>query len=131
MDGFQQKALDLLTAPTMQRAFRMDQEPPPVSDAYGRNLYGQSVLLARRLVEAGARLVCVSWAPDANATWDTHGGNFQKLKTQLLPQLDAALAALLDDLHARGMLGCTLVAVMGEFGRIPKVNKNQGGRDQA
>jgi arylsulfatase A-like enzyme len=80
-------------------------------------------------VEAGTRLVCVSWAPDANATWDTHGGNFTKLKTTLLPQLDAALPSLLLDLVERGLLERTLVVVMGEFGRTPKINKNQGGRD--
>ena len=95
-------------------------------ESYGRNIYGQSVLLARRLIEAGSRVACISWAPDANATWDTHGGNFNKLKTQLLPQLDAALSALLDDLLARGMLERTLVVVMGEFGRSPKVNAGAG-----
>ena len=129
LDGFQQKAFDLLTTPAMQRAFQMDQEPSKVRDAYGRNIYGQSVLLARRLAEAGTRLVCVSWAPDANATWDTHGGNFTKLKTTLLPQLDAALPSLLLDLVERGLLERTLVVVMGEFGRTPKINKSQGGRD--
>jgi uncharacterized protein (DUF1501 family) len=97
-----------------------------VRDAYGRNIYGQSVLLGRRLIEAGTRLVCLSWAPDANATWDTHGNNFVKLKTALVPQLDAAVATLLDDLDDRGMLERTLVVVMGEFGRSPKVNSNAG-----
>ena len=95
-------------------------------ESYGRNIYGQSVLLGRRLIEAGTRVACISWAPDANATWDTHGDNFAKLKTQLLPQLDAALAALLDDLSVRGMLERTLVVVMGEFGRSPKVNAAAG-----
>ena len=97
-------------------------------DSYGRNIYGQSVLLARRLIEAGTRVACVSWAPDANATWDTHGGNFPKLSDKLLPQLDAALSSLLTDLSDRGMLERTLVVVMGEFGRSPKVNGG-GGRD--
>jgi len=128
-DGLRRKAFDLLTTPAMQRAFRMDQEPPKVRDAYGRNIYGQSVLLARRLIEAGTRLACISWAPDANSTWDTHGGNFNKLKGNLLPALDAALPSLLGDLVDRGMLDRTLVVVMGEFGRSPKVNKDQGGRD--
>ena len=86
------------------------------------------MLLARRLIEAGTRVACISWAPDANATWDTHGNNFAKLKHELLPQLDAALSSLLDDLAERGMLERTLVAVMGEFGRSPKVNGG-GGRD--
>ena len=129
LNGLQRKAFDLLTTPAMQKAFRMDAEPPKVRDAYGRNIYGQSVLLARRLVEAGTRLACVSWAPDANATWDTHGGNFNKLKGGLLPQLDAALSSLLSDLADRAMLERTLVVVMGEFGRSPKINKDGGGRD--
>ncbi len=67
-------------------------------------------------------MACVSWAPDANATWDTHGNNFKKLKGELLPQLDAAFSSLLDDLDARGMLERTLVVVMGDFGRTPKIN---------
>ncbi len=84
------------------------------------------MLLARRLIEAGTRLACISWAPDANATWDTHGNNFTTLKQTLLPQLDAAVPALLEDLSARGMLQRTLVVVMGEFGRSPKVNAAAG-----
>jgi hypothetical protein len=126
MDGFQARAFDLLTAPATQRAFRLDLEPPAVRDAYGRNVYGQSVLLARRLIEAGTRVVTLSWAPDANATWDTHGGNFTKLKNELLPQFDAALASLLTDLEARGRLGRTLVVAMGEFGRSPRINAAAG-----
>ena len=73
--------------------------------------------------------MCLSWAPDANATWDTHGNNFNKLKNELLPQLDLAVAGLLGDLAARGMLERTIVAVMGEFGRTPKINANGAGRD--
>jgi uncharacterized protein (DUF1501 family) len=126
MDAFQQKAFDVLTSSATQQAFRIDREPRRVREAYGRNIYGQSVLLARRLIEAGTRVACVSWAPDANATWDTHGGNFKKLKGELLPQLDLALSALLEDLSARSMLSRTLVVVMGEFGRTPKVNGNAG-----
>jgi hypothetical protein len=126
LDGFQSRAFDLLTAPETQRAFRIDREDPRRRDAYGRNIYGQSVLLARRLIEAGTRAACISWAPDANATWDTHGNNFASLKTRLLPQLDAAVSSLLDDLIARGMLERTLVVVMGEFGRSPRVNPAAG-----
>ncbi len=128
MGTFQARAFDLLTSPATQKAFRLDQEPAAVRRSYGRNIYGQSVLLARRLIEAGTRVACISWAPDANATWDTHGNNFQKLKGELLPQLDAALSSLLTDLAARGMLKRTLVAVFGEFGRSPKVN-GAAGRD--
>src|SRR5262249_30241069 len=82
IDSFQAKAFDLLTSPTTQRAFQLEREPLPVRERYGRNIYGQSVLLARRLIEAGSRAACISWAPDANATWDTHGGNFPKLKNE-------------------------------------------------
>jgi uncharacterized protein (DUF1501 family) len=115
-----------LTSDATQAAFRIDREPLPIRESYGRNIYGQSTLLARRLIEAGTRVVTLSWAPDANATWDTHGQNFVKLKTELLPQLDAALSSLLTDLEDRGRLERTLVVVMGEFGRSPKINKDAG-----
>jgi hypothetical protein len=128
MNAFQEKAFDLLTSAATRKAFRVDQEPTAVRESYGRNIYGQSVLLARRLIEAGTRIACISWAPDANATWDTHGANFKKLKGELLPQLDAAVSSLLADLVARGMLKRTLVVVMGEFGRSPRVN-GAAGRD--
>src|SRR5262245_10815284 len=128
-DGIRARAYDLLTSQAMREAVRIDREPAKVRDAYGRNIYGQSVLLSRRLIEAGTRVACVSWAPDANATWDTHGNNFTKLKNELLPQLDAAFSTLLDDLADRGMLGRTLVVVMGDFGRTPKINGQGGGRD--
>src|SRR5262249_25091351 len=108
MDGFQTRAFDLLTSPATQRAFRIDGEPLPLRESYGRNIYGQSTLLARRLIEAGTRVVSLSWAPDANATWDTHGNNFAKLKDELLPQMDAAVSSLLDDLTARGLLERTV-----------------------
>jgi hypothetical protein len=129
MDEFQARAFDLLTSAATQGAFQIDREPSSVRDSYGRNIYGQSVLLGRRLLEAGTRVVTLSWAPDANATWDTHGNNFTKLKNELLPALDMALGSLLGDLAARGMLERTLVAVMGEFGRTPRINTNGGGRD--
>lgn len=129
LEGIRAKAFDLLTAPALREAVRIDREPAKLRDAYGRNVYGQSVLLARRFIEAGARVACVSWAPDANATWDTHGNNFAKLKNELLPQLDLAVPTLLEDLDARGMLERTLVVVMGDFGRTPKINGNGAGRD--
>jgi Protein of unknown function (DUF1501) len=129
MDRMQARALDLLTSQRTQAAFRLGDESPAVRDAYGRNIYGQSTLLARRLIQAGTRFATVSWAPDANATWDTHGSNFASLKSTLLPQLDAACASLIADLADRGMLERTLVAVMGDFGRTPKINANNAGRD--
>jgi hypothetical protein len=129
MDSFQMRAMDLLTSAETQLAFRLNDEADATRESYGRNIYGQSTLLARRLIEAGTRLVTVSWAPDANATWDTHGGNFKRLKGDLLPQLDAACSSLVQDLADRGMLERTIVAVMGDFGRTPKINANDGGRD--
>jgi hypothetical protein len=126
MSGFQQRALDLLTSAATQQAFRLNDEADPVRDRYGRNIYGQSVLLARRLIEAGTRLVTVSWAPDANATWDTHGNNFKKCREQLLPQLDAACASLIEDLVDRGLFERTVIAVFGDFGRSPKINAAAG-----
>jgi uncharacterized protein (DUF1501 family) len=129
MNDFQRQAFDLLTTSQVQQAFDLEREPTKVRDAYGRNIYGQSVLLARRLLSAGTRVVTMTWAPDANATWDTHGGNFQKLKTTLLPQFDAAASSLIEDLADSGRLSRTLVAVLGDFGRTPKINNNAGGRD--
>ena len=126
LDTFQGQACDLLTSPAMRKAFQIDREDPKTRDRYGRNIYGQSVLLSRRLIEAGTRVSCISWAPDANATWDTHGNNFNTLKNTLLPQLDMAISSLLEDLSLRGMLDRTLVVVMGEFGRSPKINAAAG-----
>ena len=129
MDRFRDRALDVLTSEKVRNAFRLDQEPAAMREAYGRNIYGQSTLLARRLIEAGTRVVTLSWAPDANATWDTHGGNFKKLKGTLLPQFDSACGTLLADLAERDMLERTLVVVTGDFGRTPKINGSDAGRD--
>jgi uncharacterized protein (DUF1501 family) len=129
MNEFQRQAFDLLTTSAAQQAFALDREPDAVRERYGRNVYGQSVLLARRLIEAGTRVVTMSWAPDANATWDTHGNNFNMLRSTLLPQFDAACSSLVEDLAASGRLERTLVAVLGDFGRTPKINNNAGGRD--
>jgi len=126
IDDYQSQAFDLLTSDAAQRAFDLGLETPEMRARYGRNIYGQSTLLARRLVEAGTRFITLSWAPDANATWDTHGDNFNKLKKNLLPEFDAACSSLLQDLHDRGMLEKTLVCVLGDFGRTPKINANAG-----
>ena len=126
MTDFQRRAFDLLTSNATQQAFKLEHESSAMRDSYGRNIYGQSILLARRLIEAGTRVVTMSWAPDANATWDTHGANFKKLKNPLLPQFDAACASLLADLHERGLLERTVVAALGDFGRTPRINKNAG-----
>jgi hypothetical protein len=134
LDGYQQRAFTLLTSDVTRRAFDLSSEPDRLRESYGRNIYGQSCLLARRLVEAGTRMVLVRWAPDCNATWDTHGtiANqppiFRVLRGTLLPQLDAGLGTLLADLDQRGLLDETLVVCMGEFGRSPRVNP-WAGRD--
>jgi uncharacterized protein (DUF1501 family) len=100
-----------------------------VRDRYGRNRFGQSVLLARRLVQAGISLVQVNWPRSKNlAHWDTHAANAKTLKDQLMPAMDQAYSALLEDLAERGMLQDTLVVWTGEFGRSPKISAS-GGRD--
>jgi hypothetical protein len=122
MDDFRDRAFDMLSSAATQRAFQLAHEPDAVRDAYGRNIYGQSLLLTRRLLEAGTRVVSIAWAPDANATWDTHWDHVNRLKNELLPPLDMAIASLLDDLVERGMFERTLVVIMGEFGRAPKIS---------
>ena len=122
----QSKALDLLLAPAVSTAFDLSRESATIRDKYGRHAHGQSCLLARRLIEVGTRLVTVNWPDDGRAFWDTHGNNFPALQTRLMPPADAAFAALLDDLTARGLLDETLVVWVGEFGRTPRVEG--GGR---
>lgn len=126
MQRFQSRACDLLSSHAARRAFQLDHEPAALRDAYGHNIYGQSLLLSRRLIESGTRLVCISWAADANSAWDTHGNNFTKLRNDLLPPFDAGLSTLLTDLTDRGMLERTMVVVMGEIGRTPRINGNAG-----
>ena len=119
-------AFDLLLAPAARTAFDLGREPPAVRDRYGRDLFGQSVLLARRLVEAGVPFVTVHTEAKPNGHWDTHENNFEMLRHRLLPFLDRALSALLDDLDERGMLAETLVVVTGDMGRTPRVNARAG-----
>jgi hypothetical protein len=128
-----QQAFDLLRSPRSRLAFRLDQEPERVRDRYGRSQFGQSVLLARRLVEAGVTLIQVNWfrgpdEPDDNPCWDSHTKESERLKTVLVPPMDQAYSALVEDLSLRGMLDETLVVCMAEFGRSPKMNP-AGGRD--
>jgi hypothetical protein len=127
----QSAAFSLLTSARVAEAFRMDQESEVNRQRYGRNKFGQSLLLARRLVEAGVPVVQA--AMGIVQTWDTHVDNWGRLKTTLLPQLDIGLAALIDDLADSGLLEQTMVIVMGEFGRTPKVSTLPGqsvpGRD--
>lgn len=131
--AWQSKAIDLIRTKETQNAFSIEQESQATRDRYGRNRFGQSVLLARRLVESGVSLVQVNWTrwkddPDNAPAWDTHAKNAERLKTVLMPPMDQAYSALLEDLHQRGMLDDTLVVWIGEFGRSPKHNPS-GGRD--
>jgi len=120
---FYEQAYDLLTSPAAKQAFALHDEPDAVRDRYGRTREGQAVLLSRRLIEAGVRFVSVN-----SGGWDTHADNFNSLKNRLLPTLDKAYAALLEDLSQRGLLDTTLVICAGEFGRTPGVN-GAAGRD--
>jgi hypothetical protein len=126
-----QQAFDLISSPAARKAFDIQSEDRKLRDRYDRTRFGQSCLLARRLVEAGVPLVRVNWTriPRAynNGHWDTHSRNTGGLK-QLMPIMDAAYSTLLEDLADRGLLDDTLVVWMGEFGRTPKINGN-GGRD--
>jgi hypothetical protein len=118
------KAYTLVTAPEVQRAFDLSRESPRVRDRYGRHSWGQSHLLARRLVEAGVRFVTTVNGP--SITWDTHTDNFKSLKNRLVPPMEQGFAALLEDLEERGLLSTTLVIWMGDFGRTPLINANAG-----
>ena len=117
-----------------REAFDLHREPRRTRERFGLNKWGQSLLLARRLVEAGVRLVHVNWPRDAgdeavnNPLWDTHAQNADRLQDVLCPIFDIGFTALIDDLDERGLLGETLVVAIGEFGRTPRINR-QGGRD--
>jgi hypothetical protein len=125
LDWYQQRALDLLSAPAVVRAFDLAGEPAAVRDAYGRNAVGQACLLGRRLAEAGVPLVSVHYCRTPPG-WDTHGRHFESMKQSLCPTLDRAFAALVADLDRRGLLDATLVWINSEFGRTPRVNNNAG-----
>ena len=129
-DRARQAAYDLLTQPVARTAFDLTREADSVRDAYGHTTFGQSCLLARRLVEADVPYIQVNWSeyvesitPGADFGWDTHIYNFELLQDRHCPILDRAMAALLDDLDQRGLLDSTLVIAMGEFGRTPRINK--------
>jgi hypothetical protein len=121
LDKHYQAALNLITAPETKRAFEIGREEQRVRERYGRNRFGQSLLLARRLIEAGVRFVTVS-----DPGWDTHANNFKSLKERLMPPVDQGLPALLADLEARGLLESTLVVWLTDFGRTPKINSASG-----
>ncbi|WP_339908100.1 DUF1501 domain-containing protein [Symmachiella dynata] len=133
-DTFQGQALDLLTSARVREAFRIQNEPDKVRDRYGRTKWGQCLLLARRMVEVGVRLVHVNWTREPgdsavdNPMWDTHAQNADRVEDVLCPMFDVGFTALIDDLDQRGLLDETLVVAIGEFGRTPKIN-GSGGRD--
>jgi hypothetical protein len=119
-DKFYQNAFEVISSPQTKKAFDLSAEKAATRDAYGRNYFGQSCLLARRLVESGARFVTVS-----DGGWDTHSTNFKTLRTKL-PPVDQGIPALIDDLQQRGLLDTTLVVWMTDFGRTPVINANAG-----
>ena len=125
-----QKALDLVTGRGAQNAFAIREESEATRDRYGRTKFAQSVLLGRRLVEAGVSLVQVNWqqlkGKENNGSWDTHKDHNKCLKDFLMPIMDQCFSALLEDLEDRGLLDETLVAWVGEFGHTPKFNKRAG-----
>ena len=125
LDEFYTRAWSLLTSPAARQAFDLSTEPEKLRDRYGRNPVGQSLLLSRRLIEAGVQFVTCFHGlnPGDNAGWDTHTGNFTGLKNRLLPPEDLGFSALIEDLEERGLLDSTLVVWNGEFGRSPRVGK--------
>jgi hypothetical protein len=131
-DGFsrhQQLALELMTSSKIARALDVEREPRSLRERYGMTLFGQATLAARRLIEHGVRLTTVFWDEfkDANTAWDTHVRQETRLRDELLPGFDLAFSGLLADLEARGLLDTTLVAVLTEHGRTPKLTKTPGG----
>ena len=135
MDAYRAQALALLTNPQARRMFDFSQEPPELAQRYGRTRFGQSCLLARRLVEHGIPFVQVNWSDhvepeedSGDGGWDHHYRNFQIMQDRHAPWLDQALSALLTDLRQRGLLDSTLVLTIGEFGRTPRIN-DKAGRD--
>ena len=126
---FQQMAFDMITSADCATALDVTREPQQVRDKYGYTLFGQSTLAARRLIEAGVRVATVYWDEygPANTAWDTHTNNFPRLKDGLCPTLDQVYSTLLEDLDQRGLLDETLVLLVSEHGRTPKIGKKPGG----
>ena len=132
-DADTRQAFDLLASGRSAKAFRLEDEPASIRDRYGRSPFGQSVLLSRRLIEAGVKLVQVNWyrgsdEPASNPCWDSHTDEAQRLRKVPAAPTDRAYSALLEDLARRGLLDETLVVMMAEFGRSPRINR-QAGRD--
>lgn len=144
-DAYYHKALSLVQSSDAVRAFHLEEESPVVRERYSLTRFGQSCLLARRLIEAGTKFVQVTWparaddepVPGPDGGWDTHRNNFPTLRNDRCPVFDHTFSALISDLHDRGLLESTLVVAIGEFGRSPKIgapstaanNVGPGGRD--
>jgi hypothetical protein len=136
VDEYYSRAYDLVLSGKARSAFDLDLESPEVRERYGRTTFGQGALLARRLVEAGTRLVQLNWPAVANGdperdSWDTHAANFGPLRNLHCPILDRTLSALLEDLDARGLLAETIVVAVGEFGRSPRLGVSTSGNTNA
>ena len=136
LDSYYHKAFDLVASGRARSAFDLAQEPDKLRDRYGRHTFGQGLLLARRLIEAGTRFVQVNWPAVANGNptvdaWDTHAANFGPLKNLHCPKLDSGLSALLEDMDQRGMLQDTMVLAIGEFGRSPRLGVSTSGNGNA
>jgi arylsulfatase A-like enzyme len=125
LDRFRERAWSLVTSPRTRQALDLRQEPAELRDRYGRHLFGQSTLMARRLVEAGVRFVTVHWDCPDGYSWDSHVHS-NDVKNHLIPGLDSALATLIEDLSQRGLLDETLVVCLGEMGRTPQANDQWG-----
>lgn len=136
LDKYYGRAFELLLSGRAKKAFQLDEEPAALRDRYGRCTFGQSCLLARRLIEAGTKFVQVNWPAVANGNpqvdaFDTHAANFGPLKDLHLPKLDPALATLLEDMDQRGLLKETMVLAIGEFGRSPIMGVSTSGNSNA
>ena len=136
LNEYYNKAFDLVLSGKARDAFDVAKETDQVRDRYGRTTFGQAVLMARRLIEAGTRFVQVNWPAVANGnpevdSWDTHAANFKPLKNIHCPVLDRTLSALLEDMHQRGLLKDTLVVAVGEFGRSPRLGVSTSGNTNA
>jgi hypothetical protein len=131
-DRVQQRAFGLLTASKMKACFDLSKEDPRLLDRYGRTLFGHSTLIGRKLIEEGVRFVNVTWdlfwdrVPIDYDAWDTHTKNFSIMKENKLPHFDQTFTALIEDLTDRGLLDDTLLVVMSEMGRTPRINANAG-----
>jgi hypothetical protein len=128
-DRFREMAYNLIASPKVRDALDVSREPSALRESYGMTVFGQASLAARRLVEAGSKFVTVFWDEYglAGSGWDTHWEHYPRMKDELLPGFDKALFGLLTDLDSRGMLDETLVLVLSEHGRTPKINKASGG----